>query len=145
LPGTVNVQLQASGGTLVVLPNAFEYVGPVYSAGVDSDSDGLADVDEVAGYPIKVDMLGFGLHPDHMIEFSVTSDPFDPDSDDDGLDDAEEFFARTNPQDKDTDGDGLWDSEEARRWLTSPVRLRPLRRARALHSRAAGDGPRRAG
>ena len=122
-PGTVKVSLGAAGSSNVsILNEAFSFFEQVPDDGTDTDGDGLTDVaEQIVGYPIKVDLLGLGLNSEHLIEYTVNSSPIDPDTDDDGLNDAEEFFARTNPRDHDTDGDGLWDLEEAKRWLTSPI------------------------
>ncbi len=56
----------------------------------DSDSDGVADGDEVEG----------------------GTDPLDPDTDDDGYEDGEEKDFCTDPRDDDTDGDGTSDGED---------------------------------
>ncbi|MDD4017430.1 MAG: hypothetical protein PHV28_05745, partial [Kiritimatiellae bacterium] len=45
--------------------------------------------------------------------FGTGTDPLDPDTDDDGLEDGEEIGLGTDPFDDDTDGDGLSDGEEA--------------------------------
>lgn len=45
----------------------------------------------------------------------------DPDSDGDGLTDAEEAKLGTNPRLKDTDGDGLTDGEEVKQYKTDPL------------------------
>ncbi len=57
----------------------------------DHDGDGLTDLDEV---------------------FVHGTDPWDPDSDDDGLDDGAEIEAGTDPTDPDSDGDGILDGAE---------------------------------
>jgi len=51
----------------------------------------------------------------------VTSDPMNPDTDADGLNDSEEFNSSTNPRSDDTDGDGIPDPDEIMRG-TDPVR-----------------------
>jgi hypothetical protein len=67
---------------------------------LDSDFDGLADSDEIA--------LG--------------TDPFNPDTDGDGLGDGEEFNTQgTNPLLSDTDGDGLDDGFEVFNTGTDPL------------------------
>ncbi|MHC5010568.1 MAG: hypothetical protein ACYTG6_06390, partial [Planctomycetota bacterium] len=95
---------------------------PLVSAG-DSDGDGRTDQEEVAGYEILVDDIGFG--PGAVSELltrrRVTSDPFSTDTDADGLDDMIEFSIRTDPRSRDTDGDDLSDRDEWLRWRTSPV------------------------
>lgn len=65
--------------------------------GIDSDEDGLSDVEERR----------------------LNTNPFDPDTDLDGLLDGEEVFDFfTNPNVQDTDQDGLFDDEEVRGILT---------------------------
>jgi len=63
--------------------------------GVDSDADGLSNVEETS--------LGAD---------GYFTDPDDPDSDDDGLNDGDEFTESTNPNDADSDNDGYEDGEE---------------------------------
>lgn len=70
------------------------------SAGQDSDGDGLPDIQEEA--------LG--------------TDPNDPDSDDDGLNDGAEVNTYlSDPLDPDTDDDGLTDGEEVNTHHTDPI------------------------
>ncbi len=124
--GAVDVELtrRSDGGDFSVgLPDAFRFMGFFPGNGADTDGDGLTDLEELLGYRLKVDFFGLGLDADHLVEFSTNSDWFDPDTDDDGLNDGEEFLAKSNPRDKDTDGDGLWDGEELKRWLTSPISI----------------------
>lgn len=66
---------------------------------LDSDGDGLADWQEIMGF------------------YGYVTDPYNPDTDGEGLwDGEEELFATygylTDPTKADTDGDGLMDSEE---------------------------------
>ncbi len=91
---------------------------------LDSDGDGLPDIDEkltkwndpdtdkdglVDGpYTVIIDgkeMKGEGAGHNG---FDPT-DPLDPDSDGDGVKDGQEVIDRTDPNGPDTDGDGLWD------------------------------------
>jgi hypothetical protein len=68
---------------------------------LDSDGDGLADEDEA--------MKG--------------TDPFNRDSDRDGLTDGEEVkIYLTDPLNPDTDFDGLSDGEEVKKWKTNPLK-----------------------
>jgi hypothetical protein len=73
-----------------------------FTGGVDSDSDGLSDINEVT----------FG------------TDPLDQDTDDDGLSDGEEVLTfSTDPLNVDTDSDGLQDGTEVGNdawWLGDP-------------------------
>ncbi|UCC31216.1 MAG: hypothetical protein JSU86_02850 [Phycisphaerales bacterium] len=69
----------------------------------DADRDGLADA------------LEGGWRACLNGEMEIfNSDPFSPDTDDDGLPDLIEFFLRTNARSWDTDDDGLDDFEEFR-------------------------------
>jgi RHS repeat-associated protein len=72
------------------------------AAGLDSDSDGLAD----------------------YVEGLLGTDPNDPDSDDDGLNDGDEVNTyKTNPLDPDSDGDSLTDGNEANSHSTNPTKI----------------------
>lgn len=67
---------------------------------MDSDGDGLTDLDEVETYK---------------------TNPFSSDTDSDGLDDGYEVFnSKTNPLEKDSDFDGLSDKDEVTKYLTDP-------------------------
>lgn len=85
---------------------------------LDTDGDGLPDIDEIVGWPIRVDGTG---RPQGVIERWVTSDPDNDDSDGDGLPDGRERQVGSDPNLNDTDGDGLSDETEVTRWGTSPV------------------------
>lgn len=87
----------------------------------DRDGDGLSNQEEEEGWTIFIDSEAFGpdADTDKLEELLVTSDPDDPDTDGDGIDDGDEFFDRTNPDDVDTDGDRLSDYEEKFRWQTN--------------------------
>lgn len=66
----------------------------------DSDADGLSDDEEVA----------------------IGTNPFDPDTDKDGLKDgAEVHVHKTDPLNPDTDGDGLLDGLEVHKYKTDPL------------------------
>ncbi|MCH7873555.1 MAG: IPT/TIG domain-containing protein [Planctomycetes bacterium] len=135
--GVVDVGLEAlvaQANRKVGLSDAFTYFDPSGGGGedgggVDTDRDGLSDIKELEGWLIKVDPFGFGLDSrnttnsgaDVIVTYTVTSDPFIADTDDDGINDGVEFAIKTDPRNKDTDDDGLWDGEEYTRWLTSPV------------------------
>jgi hypothetical protein len=118
--GQVLVTLTAPDGRQVTAAEPF-----VYYFGVDSDGDGLTDLQEKEGWDIWVDYFGIGLGVDTFGNFpglySITSDPTNPDTDGDGLDDRTEFLIISDPRKFDTDEDGLHDAEEVNRWLTSPI------------------------
>jgi len=67
----------------------------------DSDGDGLTDFFEI--------LEGNGL------------DPYNNDTDADGLNDYDEFYGPTDPLDADTDSDGLLDGEEVNIYNTNPL------------------------
>ena len=91
---------------------------------LDTDGDGLYDVDEIAlGTDVNnADTDGDGFWDGH--ETSVThTDPLNADSDSDGLNDyleAHDFL--TNANNPDTDGDGLTDGQEYHDYATDPLR-----------------------
>jgi len=98
--------------------SSFPATLPPPTPGVDSDGDGLSDAAEIEGYDILVDDLGFA---DQLVRRRVTSDPANPDTDGDGLTDAEERAFVTDPRQADTDQDGLTDFAEINRWGSSPT------------------------
>lgn len=73
--------------------------GPLF---LDDDGDGVANKLESDGYDAII----------NGVVVLVTSNPNDPDSDDDGLPDLLERFLKSNPQSKDTDADGISDANE---------------------------------
>lgn len=109
------------GGTIIIGADG----GILCDLSIDSDDcdgDGRTNAQEKRGYDIQIDTSGFGLEDLSLLEERhVTSDPVDPDTDGDGLDDGEEFIGRSDPGEPDTDGDDLNDFEEVTRWRTSAV------------------------
>ncbi len=81
---------------------------------VDTDLDGIADWFEMAGWTVTVELVGGGTNVYH-----VTSDPFNPDTDGDGVLDVTENAASLDPRSNDTDVDGLLDLEERVEWRSS--------------------------
>jgi hypothetical protein len=87
----------------------------------DNDSDGVSDLYET-DTGIYVSPTNTGSDPgdpdsdddnlDDGQEVGLGTDPNDPDSDDDGLDDDVEVGLGTDPTDPDSDDDGLEDGEE---------------------------------
>lgn len=76
--------------------------------GADEDGDGVTDKEERRGWLVRVDYLR------ERVEYRVTSDPHNSDSDNDGLPDNEEFLLGLDPSVADTDKDGLTDCQEER-------------------------------
>ena len=78
----------------------------------DSDGDGIPNfVDPTEDTQIDIDSDGDGL-TDAQEEEETFTDPFNPDTDGDGLDDKAEVEGLTDPLDADTDDDGLADGLE---------------------------------
>lgn len=70
----------------------------------DSDDDGLSDPEE--------DLDFDGIFEPFGGDNGNETDPTEPDSDFDGLDDLAEFANGADPNNPDTDADGLWDGAE---------------------------------
>lgn len=87
----------------------------------DRDGDGASDFDEVTGWTIGVDTLGYGTAAGELEIRVVTSDPSRSDTDGDGLTDGQERTYLTDPRSSDTDGDGLDDRDEVFVYRTSPT------------------------
>ena len=89
----------------------------------DKDKDGLTKGDELklGTDPNNPDTDGDGLNDGSEINLYST-DPKMVDSDNDGLEDGEEVTSfKTNPAKSDTDGDGLNDGDEANKYKTDPL------------------------
>ncbi|MEM1181773.1 MAG: hypothetical protein AAGM22_25740 [Acidobacteriota bacterium] len=78
---------------------------------LDDDGDGVSNNREQAGFSVGLN-CGPAAPPSCIQTF--TSNPNDPDSDDDTLPDLLEHFIGSNPLSADTDGDGLADNDEYR-------------------------------
>ena len=95
---------------------------------IDTDGDGLTDVDEVTKYytdpqvaDADLDSDSDGLTNVDEVDIYLT-DPLDADTDSDGLTDGEEVLTyTTDPNDSDTDGDGLIDGDEVNLYDTDPL------------------------
>lgn len=85
-------------------------------AQVDSDGDGLSDAAEQAGWTVRV-VQADGT----VVSRQVTSDPFQSDTDGDGVTDLEESIAGTDPRSADTDNDGLSDFQELNQVYSDPT------------------------
>jgi hypothetical protein len=89
----------------------------------DNDCDGLADADEATSRtdPWNPDSDRDGLTDGEEVQVHFT-DPLDKDDDDDGLTDLQEVrIYHTSPSAADTDGDGLTDSQEVLTTRTNPL------------------------
>jgi len=120
-----------NGGWIAGDPNGFLGIrelavdaGPV----VDTDNDGMEDSWETThGLIVGVDdSLGDAeVPPDglpNIAEFLANTDPRDPDTDNDGLNDGPEVLTHsTNPHVPDSDGDGLSDGAEVNTHGTNPA------------------------
>lgn len=73
----------------------------------DADGEGLLDGIELAGWDTYI--IGVKW-------YTAYADPALEDTDNDGLDDEEEYRERTNPEEADTDGDGAFDALEVMGW-----------------------------
>lgn len=137
-PGTVGVTLRMpdeQSNPTRELADGFRYYVLPPDPLVDSDGDGLSDVQELTGWLTWVDPFALGLGTDTFgnvipepdaptaTRYTVFSDPMNPDTDGDDLTDFEEFLAKCDANKPDTDGDGLSDGEEVHRWHTSPIAI----------------------
>ncbi|GIV51966.1 MAG: hypothetical protein KatS3mg038_2487 [Candidatus Kapaibacterium sp.] len=89
----------------------------------DSDNDGLTDLEEeqLGTDPYNPDTDGDGLKDGEEVKVYRT-DPKNPDTDGDGLKDGAEVKQyKTDPLKADTDGDGLKDGEEVNQYRTNPL------------------------
>ncbi|MFH1419155.1 MAG: hypothetical protein ABII12_12830 [Planctomycetota bacterium] len=82
---------------------------------IDSDGDGFADWFEMLGWEITIQLAN-----GEVIQGYVTSDPYNPDTDGDGLSDADENAQSTDPRTDDTDADLVPDIEELFDWRSNP-------------------------
>jgi outer membrane protein OmpA-like peptidoglycan-associated protein len=103
-------------------------LGFVYHFGLsgseDEDEDGLTyDQERLYGTdPYNPDTDGDGLKDGEEI-YKYRTDPLNPDTDGDGISDGDEVLTnRTDPKKSDTDDDGLTDGEEVLTYHTDPLR-----------------------
>ncbi len=82
---------------------------------VDTDGDGFADWFEMLGWEITIE-----LADGTRLQGYVTSDPYNKDTDGDGLDDTEENARSLDPRTDDTDADLVTDIEEIYDWRSDP-------------------------
>ena len=83
---------------------------------LDKDLDGLTDKQEHQGWVVTI-VLSNG----QTEQRNVTSDPFNPDTDGDGVGDLDEHNNITDPRDADTDRDQLSDADELNVYRSSPI------------------------
>jgi len=83
---------------------------------VDSDGDGITDDEEQLGWFVVTTTAGGDVR-----SRLVTSDPTNPDTDDDGVPDGEERHAATDARSGDTDGDTLSDDQEWNTIFSDPT------------------------
>jgi outer membrane protein OmpA-like peptidoglycan-associated protein len=89
----------------------------------DKDNDGIGKCDEkkIGTDPLNPDTDGDGLN-DGEEYLNIKTDPLNADTDGDGLGDATEVKEiKTDPLVVDTDGDGLNDAEEVNNYKTDPL------------------------
>jgi len=99
---------QLAPPTLLADPRSATFAGtPPSGPAVDTDQDGLPDHEEQRGWIVTV-VLADG----NIVQREVTSDPLLPDTDGDGLMDANEKARMSDPRDADTDDDELPDKLE---------------------------------
>jgi hypothetical protein len=108
-----------AGSSGVDSPATAIFVGtaPTQTDQKDSDADGLTDSAEQRGWTVTV-LLVSGTAQ----QKTVTSDPFDPDTDGDGIGDATEKQFGIDPRSKDTDTDELTDYQELVEIYSDPSR-----------------------
>lgn len=98
---------------------------PAIPIDLDSDGDGLTDLDEINVYgtdPFNPDTDGDGLSDGEEV-LKYGTDPLNPDTDGDGLSDGDEVNVYgTDPLKADTDGDGLSDGDEVNKYGTDPLK-----------------------
>jgi hypothetical protein len=103
--------------------SATNAAGTAIALQVDTDGDGLTDVEEMRlGTTINsADSDGDGLSD--FEEANGVTDPLDPDTDGDGLNDGAEKIWKTDPNAPDSDGDTLQDGVEVNEMGTSPINV----------------------
>jgi len=114
-----SVVFDGDGGDRQFLLDKIEVDDPI----LDSDADGLNDADEAmfGTDPFNPDTDGDGLLDGTEVAASINGcpDPLNPDSDGDGLSDGQEDTLGTDPCEPDTDGDGIDDGLD--QFPTDPI------------------------
>ena len=92
-----------------------------YRFGIDIDSDGDGLIDSAESWwthtdPDNPDTDGDGLDDGLELSLEIGTDPLNPDTDGEGVLDGDEIAAGTSPFSSDSDGDGIADHEELGWW-----------------------------
>jgi len=108
--------------------DAFFHLGAGFTFGGepnhDNDMDGLLrrDEEQLTTDPLNPDTDGDGLNDGEEVN-QYSTDPLNPDSDGDELNDGPEVNSyKTDPLNQDTDGDKLTDGEEVNTHKTDPIK-----------------------
>lgn len=104
---------------ILVNPTQTEFAGiapATIDEHTDTDGDGFADWFEMLGWSVNIELANGVRTQAH-----VTSNPFDPDTDGDGLTDSEENARSLDPRTDDTDADLVSDADEVRKYLSNPT------------------------
>ena len=107
-----------SGGPVVLRSSDIQTTLNVRRTFTDADNDGLTLCDEAAAGtdPAEPDSDGDGLNDGDEV-INEGTDPLEADTDQDGLTDGEEVYYESDPLNPDTDGDGIRDGDE----VASPI------------------------
>jgi hypothetical protein len=82
---------------------------------IDTDGDGFADWFEMLGWQMTIE-----FEDGTRVQGYVTSDPYNPDTDGDGMTDGEENAHSMDPRTDDTDADRVLDMEEWYEYRSNP-------------------------
>ncbi len=130
---TFDPSVRGGGGVMYHFNDRWAVRGDAraFLAGRDTEANAILDASVVwtwgAGVPRNVKAVTGPLDSDgdrlsDIREGEIGTNPYDPDSDKDGLSDGEEVLDYgTNPLEKDTDYDYLGDGEEVKKYSTNPL------------------------
>ena len=131
--GTLEPAIIAGGGMFYHFNDEWAMRGDYRQtiAGSDTEFDGLFTVGAVyrigVRVPVEYGVTGGEIDSDgdgliDSLEVQIGTDPYDPDTDKDGLSDGEEYnIQKTDPLNPDTDWDGLKDGAEVLTYTTNPL------------------------